>query len=207
MSDFPHTASIIDPRMGRSAMLARHWWVFLLRGIVAIVFAAAALLLPFTTLGSLILVLGIYLLVDGVAAIVAGFRAASNHGKWALLLLEGVVDIIAGLFALAMPALTLLVVILMLAAWSVVSGVLLLVSAFNLHGGHGRWLMALAAIASIVWGVLLYVFPIAGSLVLTWWLGGYALAFGIMLIAFAFKLRSRSSPELGPGPGGGLRAA
>jgi uncharacterized membrane protein HdeD (DUF308 family) len=205
MSDFPNTGSILDPRMGRSAMLARHWWVFLLRGIVAIVFAAMAFLLPFTTLGSLFIVLGIYLLVDGVAAIVAGFRAASNHGNWAWLLFEGVVGIIAGLFAIAMPALTLLVLIIMLAVWSVVSGVMLLVAAFNLHEGHGGWLMGLAAIASIAWGVLLYVFPIAGSLVLTWWLGGYALAFGIILIAFAFKLRSRSRPELGPG--GGLRAA
>ena len=207
MSDFPNPASILDPRMGRSAMLARHWWVFLLRGIIAIVFAAVALLLPFTTLGALVLVLGIYLLADGVATIVAGIRAASHHGNWALLLFEGIVDIVAGLFAIAMPELTLFVVILMLAVWSVISGVLLLVAAFNLHGGHGRWLMALAAIASIAWGVLLYIFPIAGSLVLTWWLGGYALVFGIVLIAFAFRLRARSRPDLGPGPGSGLRAA
>lgn len=174
-----------------SALLARNWWAMALRGVFAVLFGLAALILPLTTISSLVFLFAIYMLVDGVSAIVAGVRAAAHHERWGLLILEGVVDLVAGAAALALPGLTVLVVITLLGIWSVVTGALLLGAAFRLHGGHGRWLLALAGVVSIVWGILLWLSPIAGALVLTWWLGGYALVFGVVMLVLAFRLRGR----------------
>ena len=181
-----------------SAALARNWWAMALRGVAAILFGLAAFFLPLVTIGSLVLVFAAYMLVDGVLAIAAGVRAAARHERWGLLILEGVVNLVAGVAAFALPGLTLLVLITLLGVWSVVSGGLMLLAAFRLHGGHGRWLLALGGLVSIVWGVLLFFSPIVGALVLTWWLGAYALAFGVLLLILAFQLRGKRDVAGGP---------
>ncbi len=181
-----------------SALLARNWWAVALRGVFGVLFGLAAFFLPLTTISSLVLVFAVYMLVDGVFAIVAGVRAAAHHERWGLLILEGIVDLAAGAAALLLPGLTVLVVVTLLGVWAVVTGALLLGAAFRLHGGHGRWLLALLGLVSLVWGVLLWLSPIAGALVLTYWLGGYALVFGVLMLVFALRLRGRR--------GGGLPA-
>ena len=182
-----------------SALLARNWWAIALRGAFAIVFGLAAVILPFTTIASLVLLFAAYMLVDGVFAIVAGVRAAARHERWGLLILEGIVDLLAGAAALIVPALTVLVVVSLLGIWSVVTGGLMLAAAWRLHGGYGRWLLALSGLVSIGWGVLLWLSPVTGALVLTWWLGGYALVFGVLLLGLAFHLRGRRIAALPPG--------
>jgi len=174
-----------------SATLARNWWAVGLRGAFAILFGIAALLLPLATVASLVLLFAVYMLADGVFAIVASVRAAAKHERWGLLILEGVVNLAAGAAALLLPGLTVLVMVTVLGVWAVVSGVLMFTAAFRLHLAHGRWLLALSGLVSVVWGVLLWLAPVAGAIVLTWWLGGYALVFGAMLITLAFRLRGR----------------
>ena len=110
---------------------------------------------------------------------------------WGLLVLEGVVDVAAGALALFWPGLTVVVFMLLLGVWSVLSGVLMAVAGFRLRGTHGRWWLVLAGVLSVLWGVLLYLSPGAGAIVLTWWLGGYALIFGVLLLVLAFRLRGR----------------
>lgn len=182
-----------------SALLARNWWAMALRGAFAVLFGLAALILPFTALASLVLLFAAYMLADGVFAIVAGVRAATRHERWGLLILEGIVDLAAGAAALLVPSLTVLVVVTLLGIWSVVTGALMLAAAWRLHGGHGRWLLALSGLVSLSWGVLLWMSPIAGALVLTWWLGGYALVFGALLLVLAFNLRGRRDGSLPAG--------
>jgi uncharacterized membrane protein HdeD (DUF308 family) len=182
-----------------SDLLARNWWAVALRGVFTILFGLAALALPLTTIASLILLFAIYMLVDGVFAIVAGLRAAAQHERWGLLIFEGIVDLVTGVVAFLLPGLTVLVVVTLLGVWSVVTGALMLTAAFRLHGGHGRWWLALAGVVSLVWGVLLWLSPIAGALVLTWWLGGYALVFGVLMLVLAFRLRGRRTGSLPAG--------
>jgi uncharacterized membrane protein HdeD (DUF308 family) len=134
-----------------------------------------------------------------VFAIVAGIRAAAHHERWVLLVLEGLVDLAAGAAALLLPAITVLVMVTLLGIWAVVSGFLLLMAAFRLHAGHGRWLLAVPALVSMVWGVLLYLSPGLGAVVLTYWLGVYALAFGALLLVLARRLRARSGGLPGQG--------
>lgn len=180
-----------DPRLLRGAVLARNWWAILIRGIAAVVFGVIAFLLPVQAVVVLALLFGAYLLVDGVFAIIAAIAAAARHTRWGLLLAEGVIDILVGLLALAAPGAVIVGVLWVMAAWAVVTGALMLVAAFRVPAGHGNWLLGLGGVVSVVWGVLLWLWPFVGAIVLTLWLGAYAVIFGVALIAFALKLRAR----------------
>ncbi|HEV8014104.1 MAG TPA: HdeD family acid-resistance protein [Stellaceae bacterium] len=170
-------------------ILARNWWALALRGVAAMLFGLIAFALPGVTLTVLVLFFAAYLLVDGVLALVAGLRAAEHHERWMALALEGILDLAAGVLIVMWPGMTLLVFIYMAAFWAIVSGIALLVAAFRLHRQHGEWLLILAGVLSVVWGALVVLFPIAGILVWAWWIGAYALVFGIAMLVVAFRLR------------------
>jgi uncharacterized membrane protein HdeD (DUF308 family) len=174
---------------GMNMVLAANWWAVALRGVFGILFGIVALLLPGAAMLSLVLVFAAYMLVDGIFAIIAGIRAARLQERWGWLVFEGAVDLIAGAVALLWPAITVLAFVLLLAAWSLVSGGLELAAAVRLKQEHGRWWLVLGGAASIVFGVLLVIAPLIGALVLTWWFGAYALVFGVSLLVVAFKLR------------------
>ena len=185
----PFDPSLLDE--GRASALARNWWVLVLRGVLGILFGLAAFFLPGVTIASLVLLFGAYAAVDGVFAIIAGVRAAARQERWGWLIFEGVVNLGAAAAAFFYPILTVWAFVIFSAAWAVVSGIALLIATFRLPVAHGRWLMGLGAVVSILWGVLLFVAPLPGLLVMTWWLGGYALVFGVMLILLGIRLRSR----------------
>lgn len=169
--------------------LAQNWWAIALRGAFAILFGILTFALPGVTIATLVILFAAYMLVDGVFAVVAGIRAAQRNQRWGLLVLEGAANILAGVVALLWPAITVLVFVYLIAFWSIVSGILMVMAGFKLTGEHGRWWMAVAGALSVVFGVMLAMVPIAGAVVLTLWLGAYALVFGVMLLVASFRLR------------------
>jgi uncharacterized membrane protein HdeD (DUF308 family) len=175
-----------------STVLAENWWAVALRGVLGIIFGIVAFLLPGATILSLILFFAAYMLVDGVFAIMGAIRAARHGERWGLLILEGIVDIGAAAVAFLWPGITLVAFVLLTAAWALLTGGLMLASAFTLKLDHGRWWLALGGVVSIIFGVLLAISPLVGALVLTWWVGAYALAFGMTLLVLAFKLRAKN---------------
>jgi uncharacterized membrane protein HdeD (DUF308 family) len=180
-----------------SQMLAQNWWVVALRGVFALIFGIIAILLPGVTIAALVLLFAAYMLFDGIFAIIAGMRAARRHERWGFLIFEGIIDLIAGAIAIVWPLITVLTFIILLAAWAIVSGALVFAAAFRLHLEHGRWLLAFSGLVSLIWGFLLLLWPLAGAVVLAWWMGAYALVFGVTLLILAFRLkrqRDRASP-------------
>jgi uncharacterized membrane protein HdeD (DUF308 family) len=174
-----------------SAALARNWWAVALRGVFAILFGILAVLMPGITLAALVLLFSAYMLVDGIFAIVAAVRAARRHERWGWLVLEGIADLAAGAIAFLWPVVTVVAFIYLLAAWAIVSGALMTAAAFRLHIPHGRGWMLFGGVVSLIWGMLLLIWPLTGALVLTWWLAAYALIFGGALLVLAFRLRAR----------------
>jgi uncharacterized membrane protein HdeD (DUF308 family) len=170
--------------------LAQNWWAIALRGLFAVVFGLLTFVLPGITIATLVILFAAYMLVDGVFAIVAGVKAAQRHERWGSLVLEGVANILAGVVAILWPAITVLVFVYLVAFWSLVSGILMIMAAFKLTGEHGRWWMAIAGALSVGFGLLLAIMPIAGAVVLTLWLGVYAVVFGAMLLVASFRLRT-----------------
>lgn len=165
------------------------WRFILLRAVVAIVFGLLALFLPGQTLAGLVLLFAAYMLADGVFAIIAGWRAARQHEPWGWFALEAVINIAAGVIALLWPGITLLAFVMLAAAWALVSGGMMLWGAFRFHEKHGRIWLVLAGLVSLIWGVLLIMWPLAGAVAMTLWLGAYVLLLGLALLLFALKLR------------------
>jgi len=139
---------------------------------------------------------------------------ASNDMKsilaqyWWLIALRGVLGVMFGLLALILPFATILALVLLLwpgltvfafvlliAAWSIVTGCLMLAAAVRTD--DGRWWLMLGGAAVTAFGILMILAPLAGAVVLTWWLGAFALVFGVALIILAFKLRSRFNDRPG----------
>lgn len=176
---------------GPSSILARSWWVVGLRGVAALIFGVLAFLMPGITLLSLVLLFAAYLIVDAVLAIVAGIRAIRHHQRWWSLLLEGVLDAAAAVAALMWPGLTALVLVWIVAAWAIFTGVTGLMVGAVLPAAHGRVLQALSAAVSIALGVLMIAMPLVGLLALVYWIAAYAVLFGILQLALSARLYRR----------------
>jgi uncharacterized membrane protein HdeD (DUF308 family) len=169
-----------------------HWWALALRGVIAILFGLAALLRPGIALEALILLIGAYFLVDGAFAIVGVFRGTrSGTPRW-LLLLEGVVSILAGLIAFVNPGITAIALLYLVAAWAVITGIAEIVTAIRLRKEiTGEWALILGGVLSVMFGLLLAVLPGVGILSLIWLIGAYAIAFGVLLLIAALRVRGR----------------
>ena len=167
--------------------LVRNWWALALRGLAAVLFGLLTFLLPGITLITLVLLFGAYALVDGIFNVIAFFRVASHH--WALLI-EGLIGIIAGIVTFALPAMTAIVLLYVIAFWAIFTGVFEIVAGILLRKAiTNEWLLLAIGALSLLFGVLILFAPGAGALAIVLWIGAYALVFGIFLLALAFRLR------------------
>ena len=171
------------------SLMAKNWWALVLRGVFAVLFGMLAWSLPGLTLGTLILLWGIYALADGILAILAAVSGASGQPWW-VLAFEGIIGIGAAAVAFFNPALTAIALLYVIAVWAIVTGVLEIAAAIRLrHEITGELWLALAGLVSVAFGVLLIARPGAGALAVVWIIGAYAFMFGIFLIALGFRLR------------------
>ena len=189
--------------------MARYWWALVLRGVLAVVFVVAWAWLGLT-LGALVLLFGAYAMVDGVFAVVAGVTSYGERRCWWAELLRGVAGIVVGLLTFAWPDLTALALLYFIAAWALVTGAFEIVAAVHLRRViENEWLLALGGLASVVFGVLLVLFPGAGAVSLVWLIGSYAVVFGVLLVVLGFRLRgwrAATDPTAAPPPrSGGVR--
>jgi uncharacterized membrane protein HdeD (DUF308 family) len=172
------------------AILARNWWMMAVRGAAAMLFGIAAFAWPEITLTALVLLFAAYAMVDGVFSVIAAFKDRREHGRWWVLLLEGLVGIAVGILAGGWPRITALVLLYLIVGWAIATGVLEIVAAVLLRKEiEGEWLLALSGILSLFFGVVVGVRPRAGALTIVWLIAAYAIVFGVLLIILAFRLR------------------
>lgn len=172
-------------------ILAQEWWAILLEGIVALVFGILVLALPGITLAVLVIFFGAFVFVDGIFALVALSQAEKGR-RW-MLILQGVCGIAVGIITLVLPGITIVVLLMLIIAWVLVTGIFKLIAAFKLPAGaEGKWLLGLSGFFSVLIGVLLFSLPIWEELILVCFLIGlYAIFAGITLFTLAFTLRSK----------------
>jgi len=170
--------------------LARWWWTFIIRGIAAIAFGVLAFVSPAWSLAVLVALFGVWALVDGVTGVVTGVRSRGRDRSWWLSILEGIVGIVAGVFAFVFPIQAAGALVFIIAAWAIVSGIFQVVAAIRLREQiQGEFWLGLAGVGSILFGVVLYLFPAAGALSLVWLIGGFAIALGAFLLVLGWRLR------------------
>lgn len=175
---------------GLLGVLSENWWLFLLRGLAAIVFGILAVLWPQITVLSLILIYGAFALADGVFALGAAiFGKAARAPRWWLALI-GLSGIAIGVMTFVWPIITALVLLAFISAWAILTGVLQIVGAIQLRKEiDNEWMLILGGALSVLFGIVLVVAPGAGAIALIWVIAFYAVLFGVLQVAFAFRLR------------------
>lgn len=177
------------------SFLVGNWKLILLRGILGIALGGIALLWPLLALFSVVILYGAFVTVDGALALWASFdkgaasSARSGSNRWWLIIV-GVLGIFAGLIMLFNPVLGAAVLVFCVGLWCIFRGVLELLWFFRLRGNDCAcgWLL-LDALVSLIFGVLVVLWPGAAAVALTWGLGVFALLTGFIHVSLALKLR------------------
>lgn len=182
--------------------LAHNWGWLALRGAIGIIFGLLCFFAPFSTLGALMLVFGVYLVIDGIAmtaaAVGGGARVGVSRGA---LLAEGLLTILAGLVTFFLPAAAALAILYLWAFWALVTGVLEIWAGIKLrHEAAREAFLIVGGILSVLLAVALVVMPAAGLLALTWMLGVYAVLFGAAMLSLAFRARAFLAETAGQPP-------
>lgn len=170
--------------------ISRHWWWLALRGFIAIIFGALALIWPQWALLSLVLAFGAFALVDAFFTLIWGIISMGSYDRWWAIRRGAVAAIIIGLLAFLWPGKTAVVLMYSIAVWAIIAGVLEIMVAIPLRRViTGKQTRFVYGILSVVFGVLLFVIPSTGALSLVWVIGYYTMVMGIMLIILGFRLR------------------
>lgn len=181
--------------------LARRWWMLAVRGAVAVVFGILALIWPGLTILALIVLFGVYALVDGLfnlGAAIGGGGPTRGTGRFAglsgasrgMLAVEGVLGVAFGVVALAWPGETAMVLLVLIALWAIVTGIVELVAAVGLrrHISGEIWL-GIAGVLSVLFGLAVIARPGIGAVAVAWVIGLYAILFGLTVLVLALRLR------------------
>lgn len=172
------------------------WWMFALRGFLAVVFGLLALIWPQQAMPGLVVIFGAFVFTDGVFGLLAGFGTMGSNERWWMALLQGVAGAIVGSMVLmsldkSAPALAYFI-----ATCVVITGVIELVAAIQLKRSiPGEWSMIYCAALSILLGIPLFIVPNAGTQGLVWVIGLFTIVLGILLIIVALRIRGLQ-PEI-----------
>src|SRR5207237_2050006 len=125
--------------------LKLNWWLLALRGLVAVLFGVLAFMWPGATLITLVWLFGAFALVNGILSLVLAAKTPKGYPKVGSLILGGLLGILAGLLAFVMPGITALGLLILIAGWAIVAGILELVGAVRVRKSINKhWPLMLA---------------------------------------------------------------
>jgi uncharacterized membrane protein HdeD (DUF308 family) len=182
ISDRPNSHALL-------ATLGRNWWMVGARAALAVLLGVLLLLRPSLPLDRVVVLFGIYAVLDGGWAVVSVLWVTrASFAGWPVLL-EGAVSLLIGVLALAWPLVPRQLVS-AIATWGLLTGVLEILAGVSLPRQRaGSWLLATGGVFSLFLALLILVRPYAVQPSLVGALGLYALAFGVVLLAAAGSLR------------------
>ena len=182
---------------------AHNWGWFMLRGILGLLLGIGAIVFPLSAVFAFTMLFAAYCFIDGIASLIAGVRGAHEPGhRWGALVFSGIIGIIVGILFVIMPLIATftyaLMAIVMLAAWSLITGILEIIAAVRLRREmEGEWLLGLSGVISVLLGIgiiaLVIPYPAATLLSAAWLIAIFAFMTGIILIAQSLRLRNRGA--------------
>jgi uncharacterized membrane protein HdeD (DUF308 family) len=194
-SHSPHTTQPIFGGHPLLHGLAQNWWVFLLRGILAIAVGILAFVWPGLTLVSLVLLFGIYAAADGILAIASAITGHTPIPRWWLAIV-GIAGLAAAFITFTRPGLALTALLIVIASWAIASGIMQIIGAIQLRKEiDNEWFLIISGIAAIVFGAILLLRPGLGTLALIFTFGTFAVIEGLLLIGLAIRLRGHTHAE------------
>jgi uncharacterized membrane protein HdeD (DUF308 family) len=182
--------------------ISDHWYIPLIRGLIAVLFGVVLLVHPVIAIATLVILFGAFAFADGIATIVTGLRFAHpDSGRWWWMLLQGVVGILVGLIAFFLPITAAWALSILVAVWAFSTGILELGAAFRLRRDiPGEIFLGISGLLSLLLGVAFVILPGAALLTLVFVVGFYAIVAGVSLVVLSVRLRSlrarTQSPQL-----------
>jgi uncharacterized membrane protein HdeD (DUF308 family) len=171
--------------------LSQNWWLVLLQGVLSVVLGMLALVWPGVTLGVVLVLWGLFTLLNGVVDVFAALGAAGSHRSWGWRLAGGLVGILAGLVILRWPGLSALFALYLVAIWAIILGPVRIVGAIADHDALPHaWIVALAGTVSVLFGIAMFAWPGVGLLTLIYLVGSYAIVYGLITCVIAFRVHS-----------------
>ena len=159
--------------------------------MVAVLFGIFAIAWPGITVLAFALLFGVYTLLDGVTSIAMGVGQGSDR---VYMITIGILGVIAGVIALVWPQITVIVLLVIIAVWAIVAGVMQIAAAIRLRKViRNEWFLALSGVVALVLGLLLIVQPAEGAIALVVAIATFAIVWGITLVVLGFRLRSLAS--------------
>ena len=176
----------------REYMLNRPWWELVLRGLIIMIFGIIAILWPGISLWALILVFGVFVLVEGLFQMVAAFSVKKENHNWSLMFISGLFSFIIGILAIAWPGVTAVVLLWLIGAWAIVVGITQIVYSGQAkqEDGTRRGLMVIGGLIAIIFGFMAFLWPDATAISLIIIIGFFAIFFGIQLMVVGFMSRN-----------------
>ena len=182
------------------AKIAKGAWIWaIVRGVCAILFGIIALVAPLTTALALAIVIGVFAIVDGVIDLVDAVRHRGTSGV-GLRVFLGVVSLLFGLILLVWPGKTIGFMVILIAIWSIVIGVLQIVANLGIRKESGSaWVWGVISGAlGVIFGILVLFNLSIGLVALIWLMGIWAIVFGVALLVLGLQVRKASqAPTVG----------
>lgn len=169
--------------------MSKNWWVFILRGILAIMFGLLTIIWPELSLIGLVWAFAAFVFLDGLFQVFSVITRQEDFERWWLILAEGLLGIGFGVLAFFWPEITILALLAMVVAWALLSGVIEIAAAIQLRKTiANEWLLGLTGVLSILAGILMILWPAASAVALAFIIGVYAILFGITMIVLGTRL-------------------
>lgn len=175
-----------------NSYLTRFWWLFLVRGIFAVILGLLALLMPATTFAVFVLIIGVYMFIDGLFTVASAIGSRKTRPNWGWWLFSGIMGILIGVITFYNPFVTAFAIVMLIAAWAIVIGIMEIIWAIQIRKeirGEGWYILAGAL--SLLFGLMVFFIPEAGVVLLTVLFGLYALIIGIMLIVIGVRVKKK----------------
>jgi uncharacterized membrane protein HdeD (DUF308 family) len=162
----------------------------MLRGLCAIGLGIMAIGWPGITLLSMVYVFAVFTLIDGVAAVVLGFKGEEDGTVWWTLVVMGILAVLAGIITFLYPPIAVAALLAIIAAYAIVRGIFEIIAAIRLRKEiDDEWILAISGVASILFGGLILYRPDAGLVAIVLLIGAYMLAIGVLAVALSLRLR------------------
>ena len=169
---------------------SKKWKWMIFRGIISIIFGIVIVIYPFTAATMLAIFFGAYAFVDGIFAIVSIITSRAARAHFWSYLIEGIAGIIAGIITFFLPEITLFGLVILISVWAFITGIFEIIAAIKLRKIiDGEFLMIISGLLSVVFGVLVFLRPFAGMVVIIYLIGIYAVMFGILFIFLGISVR------------------
>ena len=171
-------------------LFSRNWWVYVVRGVLALIFGMYAWFMPGVAMRVLLMFFGIFVLIEGIFAIAGSIAGRKYSELWWIVLLEGIAGLALGLLTLIRPGFVATGIIIFIAVWAIWGGVFRIIAAIRLRRElDSEWLLAFGGVVSILFGLMLFRHPGTGIVAISWLIGFFASMFGVLLISFGIKAK------------------